>query len=1357
MDIRTKILLGLPSDSSPDEELSNGGFESGSGGASNYATGGEISYDGDDKIHKFTPANDGVDTFSVTNEITGARVLLVAGGGAGSSGGGGGGEVIELTNQTISAGDYTTQVGEGGDAPSNDNSPGDNGGDTVFNGTTASGGGGGGGIGDDGEDGGNGGGGGASSNTTTGGTGDQKDGAGNLGYTSSPQPAGGGGGAGGNGKGPSKIDVAGDGGIGLLSDITGEEVRYGPGGGGGSNFAGCWGGEGGDDGGGDGGYPPDDGEDGTGAGGGGVLVGGYSPGDGGNGVLIVRYEDSADYNFDNWTENAGSGHVFAEGSIVLSGSQSCKLTGGAEVYQSIDSGIVPGNRMVLTFNSCGSVTWEIYDNDNSAIIGSGSVSSVVGTWKEEVYAFEVPTGCEDLKVTLSGDDGYVDSVSLKDYGSIIWTENSDWLNKPGPFYGGGSLGNGPASVVQGTGGASFVLDNPDGVYSPGHPSCLAGFEEGMPVKIQIESEDIPETSIIKNGSFEENEADTGSGYAYYSWFTIDHDKVQADHTNFPVPFQGTFDGTGDEPDLRDSANGGRIQNVDDSGTITGADDVPADMVFSLSPDGSDPLSHEIELYDKTTGKITAWVKIPTMDADADLTVYLVYGNSSVTTSQEDISNVWTNYKDVKHFSMSSGSALDSTGNNDASAFGNPTYRQTGLTGYAVTLDGNDYFRKSGCDYYFHGQDRDTCVLAVADLNDNSADQYLYDTGTNDGAYMRVDDSDSQSAFWKIDDGVDDDFGAGSSGMYSAGWSIWHHDIEGGVDHKGYIDGDLDYNGSVTSVGDLADDPYIGARSSGTGGINGEFCEWRARQDAGDEDYNKTEANSFDVDNFITVGTEKEVLGRDTITDWETTRFVEIEETEVNNGSFAVRLESWPDAYSEIKQTLEVEPDLEYELSFYVKGAYKYDVYDMNDNQIEGSTGSKASYGEVTKTFTPEVGRVYIVIKNNAYSADLYVDDVQLIVNETYFLRTKFYGFITKIIPSPGKFNKPKTVVYCEDWIGFLNKTEMGSQSIATSTTADAGLTTLLPEFDRQPPGYYFDVGDVTFNYIFKDISSVSSMARAFYQLAWNEDGRIYCKGNGVLRFENASRRAGITEPAFTLDGTMSGLYVEFDVNRRYNIITLEGTNTKIDASATTTLWEVEDNLTIPAGTTVGPIKFYYTDPTTGRRISATDVVEPSGADLVKGANITISGWSAGQDSAEATFSNAGGSAETVSTFNIKGKGIYEYDKISVTKKDADSIYQIGERAFYRKLSLVSDPSTVSTRAEAIRDKYAPSNVKRAKIEVLVNQSSVLAKKLIEAEVSTRFTAIESQTGISSDFFLNRVSYKQETTLLFAILEAEVAS
>ena len=57
------------------------------------------------------------------------------------------------------------------------------------------------------------------------------------------------------------------------------------------------------------------------------------------------------------------------------------------------------------------------------------------------------------------------------------------------------------------------------------------------------------------------------------------------------------------------------------------------------------------------------------------------------------------------------------------------------------------------------------------------------------------------------------------------------------------------------------------------------------------------------------------------------------------------------------------------------------------------------------------------------------------------------------------------------------------------------------------------------------------------------------------------------------------------------------------------------------------------------------------------------------------------------------------------------------------------------------------NVRR--IVFLANQTSALAAAALAAEVSSRFTLIESVTGVSEDFFIQRVKYTQSGTALLA--------
>jgi hypothetical protein len=147
-------------------------------------------------------------------------------------------------------------------------------------------------------------------------------------------------------------------------------------------------------------------------------------------------------------------------------------------------------------------------------------------------------------------------------------------------------------------------------------------------------------------------ANFSNGYNYRRTITIDNTKVSGtgDLTDFPFLIAGTYDGTGGEADLRVTGSGGKVTNS--SGY---------DIIFTSDSAGATQLDHEIRYYGSTTGQIAMWVRIPTLDGDADTTIYMWYGNSGVSTSQEDVGGTWeTNYKAVWHL----GGTGDSSGNSN---------------------------------------------------------------------------------------------------------------------------------------------------------------------------------------------------------------------------------------------------------------------------------------------------------------------------------------------------------------------------------------------------------------------------------------------------------------------------------------------------------------------------------------------------------------------------------------------------------------------------------------------------------------------------------------------------------------------
>jgi YD repeat-containing protein len=139
-----------------------------------------------------------------------------------------------------------------------------------------------------------------------------------------------------------------------------------------------------------------------------------------------------------------------------------------------------------------------------------------------------------------------------------------------------------------------------------------------------------------------------SGYSYRRAVIIDHTKVpNTDQSNFPVLISGAYSY------LATVANGGRVQNANGY-----------DILLTSDAAGSNKLDHEIESYNAATGAIAFWVRIPALSHTADTVIYLQYGNSAVTTSQENKTGVWdSNYKGVWHLGNGSSLSLaDSTSN-----------------------------------------------------------------------------------------------------------------------------------------------------------------------------------------------------------------------------------------------------------------------------------------------------------------------------------------------------------------------------------------------------------------------------------------------------------------------------------------------------------------------------------------------------------------------------------------------------------------------------------------------------------------------------------------------------------------------
>jgi len=375
----------------------------------------------------------------------------------------------------------------------------------------------------------------------------------------------------------------------------------------------------------------------------------------------------------------------------------------------------------------------------------------------------------------------------------------------------------------------------------------------------------------------------------------------------------------------------------------------------------------------------------------------------------------------------------------------------------------------------------------------------------------------------------------------------------------------------------------------------------------------------------------------------------------------------------------------------------------------------------------------------------------------------FLGTIAAIRPSSGLFDEAMTEVEVHDWIGYLGGQELGVIAVSADQRADQAIATALANIITQPARAEFGEGVETFGYVFSTDAPNMSMASIFQKMARNEFGRVYLKADGSLVFENRHVRPTTLTSAFTLDGVMSELQISYDRAAIANIVQVRIYPAYVDPAATTVLWQ-PSNIGTPK---IGPgetLEFVavYRDPIGKSLISAIDIEDPvetvefgSVGNFVSddlGAFLTQVNV-VGAHSMAVALTNTSSKTGYLNDFQIKGRGIYTDSPILIEVRDQDSIDAgAGERRLQLDLEQISDIQVGKNYAGWTLGVLSLPHINVRRIVFLANQTSALAAAALAVEVSTRFTLIESLTGLSEDFFVQRLKYTQSgTALLVEIL------
>jgi hypothetical protein len=146
-------------------------------------------------------------------------------------------------------------------------------------------------------------------------------------------------------------------------------------------------------------------------------------------------------------------------------------------------------------------------------------------------------------------------------------------------------------------------------------------------------------------------------WSFSQAITIAHTNVSggADLSNYPLLFHGGY------AELKTVSSGGHVTNLNGY-----------DIIFASDSLGASPLAFQRMSYRAYSGAICCWVNIPTLSHTVDTTIYILYGNSAITTDQQNPTAVWdSNYKGVWHTATAAAiDTTDSTSNGNNGVLGN---------------------------------------------------------------------------------------------------------------------------------------------------------------------------------------------------------------------------------------------------------------------------------------------------------------------------------------------------------------------------------------------------------------------------------------------------------------------------------------------------------------------------------------------------------------------------------------------------------------------------------------------------------------------------------------------------------------
>lgn len=427
----------------------------------------------------------------------------------------------------------------------------------------------------------------------------------------------------------------------------------------------------------------------------------------------------------------------------------------------------------------------------------------------------------------------------------------------------------------------------------------------------------------------------------------------------------------------------------------------------------------------------------------------------------------------------------------------------------------------------------------------------------------------------------------------------------------------------------------------------------------------------------------------------------------------------------------------------------------------GLTDRVASPGSLTCTL--DNGESNSAAKLGYYSPDHanmragFGRNTQVRLKITYDGNTRYIwkGYITDLNPTPGRYRERESYLSATDFMQRMAEHKLSLIAVQEDKRSDQLIQTVLDNMSVAPATTSLETDKFSVPYALSSERDESTTAlSAVQKICQTWLGYAYIRGNATngesFVYQREETRAQQSSAA-TLDNTMSTLRTSRNADELKNRVDGFIHPVRVDASATTLLYELENEIPLDAGDTQ-TVTFKYKDPNNEAvRISAKDVVIP----LVQGLHYRMSAFAggtgddasasltvtstAGGNAVKAVLQNTGASRGYINLINVFGKGIYYYNPVELFVESGD-----GDRPESYDFYYLSDPYRAKSFLTALHYRASTEITHVDSVSFLADYDATLMGYAMSVDIGDRVTITEAATGLSDDYNINRVTYTIQT-------------